>query len=220
MNMDQYLLTAAEKVEQQLDGEIERLENLDADDLAAIRKNRIEEMKRGAQQKVEWEKNGHGVYSELKDEKEFFEACKKSQQAVVHFYRNSTMRCKIVDKHLEDIARNHLECKFMKIDAERSQFLVERLKIKVIPTIALIKNHQTCDYIVGFSDLGNSDDFNTEMLEWRIAKAGIITYKGDLNTPPEQYKKSHINKKQKDTKIIRGSGKRGDDSDEDDNDWW
>ncbi len=217
--MEDYLLTAAQKVEQQLDQEIDRLENLDADDLAAIRRNRMEEMKRGAQQKLEWEKNGHGVYSELKDEKEFFEASKKSQQAVVHFYRNSTMRCKIVDKHMEILARQHLECKFMKIDAERSQFLVDRLKIKVIPTIALIKNHQTCDYIVGFADLGNSDDFNTEMLEWRIAKAGIITYKGDLNTPPDQDKKSHINKKAKDGKIIRGSGKRNEGSDEEDNDW-
>ena len=85
---------------------------------------------------------GHGEYSELKDEKEFFDATKKSTNAVVHFYRSSTFRCKILDKHLETLAKQHMECKFLKIDAERSQFLVERLKIKTIPTIALIKNHQ------------------------------------------------------------------------------
>lgn len=210
--MEDYLLQAAGHVEAQLDNEIERLEQLDTDDLARIRQNRIEEMKRAAVQKVEWEKAGHGSYSELKDEKEFFEATKKSNQAVVHFYRDSTFRCKIVDKHMEKLARQHVECKFMKIDAERSKFLVERLKIKIIPTIALIKNHQTCDYIVGFQDLGNTDDFTTEMLEWRIARANVINYNGDLSVPPAQETKKHVNKKQK--SIIRGVQK--DESDEDD----
>jgi len=213
--MDNQILAVADRVEEQLDDEIERLNNLEEDDLDRIRKNRIEEMKRGAIQKVEWEKNGHGSYSELKDEKEFFEATKKSTNAVVHFYRDSTFRCKIVDQHMEKLARQHIECKFMKIDAERSKFLVERLKIKIIPTIALIKNHQTCDYIVGFQDLGNTDDFSTEMLEWRIARANVLTYNGDLSVPPAQSSKKHINKKSK--PIIRGMKANG--SDDEDNDW-
>lgn len=213
--MDDYLLQAASHVEKQLDSEIERLENLDETDLEQIRKNRIEEMKKAVQLKNEWDRNGHGTYSELKDEKEFFEATKKSQNAVVHFYRDATFRCKIVDKHMEALAKQHKECKFMKIDAERSKFLVDRLKIKVIPTVALIKNHQTCDYIVGFQDLGNTDDFSTEMLEWRIAQAKVLNYNGDLTTPPTQETKKHINKKAK--SIIRGVQKN--ESDEDENDW-
>ena len=148
-------------------------------------------------------------------EKEFFEASKKSKNVVVHFYRDSTFRCKIVDKHMEVLARTHMECRFLKIDAERSKFLVDRLKIKIIPTIALIKDGKTIDYIVGFQDLGNTDDFDTEMLEWRIARANVIEYSGDLLNPPAQTKKKHINTKTK--SIIRGA--RSNDSDEDDNDW-
>ena len=53
------------------------------------------------------------------------------------------------------------------------------------------------------------------MLEWRIAKANVITYNGDLSKPPDQQRKKHINQKTK--SIIRGAGKV--DSDEDDNDW-
>ncbi len=56
--MDQVILQQAANVEAQLDDEINRLENLDGDDLARIRQNRIEEMKRGAAQKLEWEKQG------------------------------------------------------------------------------------------------------------------------------------------------------------------
>ncbi len=169
-------------------------------------------MKNSQLQKVEWEKNGHGIYSEVSDEKEFFDVSKKSKCVVCHFYRDSTFRCKIVDKHLDELARKHMECKFIKINAERSQFLTERLKIKIIPTIALIKDSKTIDYIVGFTDLGNTDDFDTEMLEWRIARADIIEYNGDLLNPPQNIKKNHINKKNK--PIIRENNKQ--ESDEDD----
>ena len=43
-----------------------------------------------------------------------------------------------------------MECRFVKINAEKAQFLTERLKIKVIPTIALIRDNKPIDYIVGF----------------------------------------------------------------------
>lgn len=116
---------------------------------------------------------------------------------------------------MEELARNHMETRFVKIDAEKAKFLTDRLKIKVIPTIALIKDSKTIDYIVGFSDLGNTDDFDTEMLEWRIARADVIEYNGDLLNPPSSTRKKHISTKVK--AIIRGS--KNDDSDEDGNDW-
>lgn len=66
---------------------------------------------------------GHGEYTELYDEKEFFEATKKSENVVCHFYRDQFMRCKIVDKHLEILARKHIETKFCKINVEKAPFL-------------------------------------------------------------------------------------------------
>ncbi len=190
----------------------DRLDNINDSEIEQIRKKRIEAIKNSQLQKIDWEKNGHGKYSELADEKEFFEACKKSKNVACHFYRESTFRCKIVDKHMEELARNHMECRFLKIDAERSKFLTDRLKIKVIPTIALIKESKTIDYVVGFTDLGNTDDFDTEMLEWRIARADIIEYNGDLLNPPTNTKKKHINTKSK--SIIRGSRNNESDDDE------
>jgi hypothetical protein len=159
---------------------------------------------------------GHGSYSELADEKDFFECCKKSKHVICHFYRDSTFRCKIVDKHLEELARKHIESRFVKINAERSMFLTERLKIKTLPTIALIKDNKPIDYIVGFVDLGNTDDFNTEMLEWRIARADVIEYNGDLVNPPHMERKKHIKTK---TKPVIRSSKADENSDEENNDW-
>jgi len=117
---------------------------------------------------------------------------------------------------LEELARKHIESRFVKINAERSLFLTERLKIKTLPTIALIKDNKPIDYIVGFVDLGNTDDFNVEILEWRIARADVIEYNGDLMNPPQMERKKQIKTKVK--PIIRSS-KADENSDEEDNDW-
>uniref|UniRef100_A0A0K8TQ53 Thioredoxin domain-containing protein 9 n=1 Tax=Tabanus bromius TaxID=304241 RepID=A0A0K8TQ53_TABBR len=183
------VLIATKDLEKQIDAQMDRLDNLDADELRLLKEKRLQELKRENKQKAEWLANGHGTYTELADEKEFFEISKKSPDIVCHFYRNTSERCRIVDKHLNILANKHIEAKFCKVNAEKCPFLAERLRIKIIPTIALIKDRKTKDYIVGFTDLGNRDDFNTEMMEWRIAQSGAINYDGDLTTPPSLGKK-------------------------------
>lgn len=54
----------------------------------------------------------------------------------------------VVDKHLSILAKQHIETRFIKIQAEKSPFLAEKLKIVVLPTIALIKNAKVDDYVV------------------------------------------------------------------------
>ena len=49
-------------------------------------------MKKAAQQKEEYLKNGHGEYSEIPEEKEFFNVTKNSGNVVCHFYRDETFR--------------------------------------------------------------------------------------------------------------------------------
>ncbi|XP_012280492.1 thioredoxin domain-containing protein 9 [Orussus abietinus] len=210
--IQQKVLEAASQVEKQLDSELERLDNLDIDDIEKLREKRLKEMKKIQQQKQTWLSLGHGEYSEVPDEKEFFELSKKSKNIVCLFYKNDSPRCKIADMHLKILAKKHLEARFCKLDVERCPFLTERLRIRIIPTIALITDSQTKDYIVGFTDLGNCDDFSTEMLEWRIAQAGTISYTGDLMHPPEKNKKPWMSNASK-SKTIRGH-----DSDESDDD--
>ncbi|XP_017156979.1 thioredoxin domain-containing protein 9-like [Drosophila miranda] len=208
-SLENQLVNAAKMVEQQLDEQLVRLDNLDSDDLNVLREQRLRELKELNSKKQEWLKNGHGVYTELAGEKEFFEVSKNSANFVCHFYRDSTVRCRIVDMHLKILAAKHVEAKFCKVNAEKSSYLTQRLRIMVIPTIALVKDSKTKDYIVGFSDLGNCDDFSTEILEWRIARSGVIEYNGDLMQPPDVKRKPRMSQPQK---TIRG----GNDSDDDD----
>merc|ERR1719222_338310 len=106
-------------------------------------------LKKQQAKKQEWLSNGHGQYEEIPEEKEFFNVTKKSENVVCHFYKGDSFNCKVLDKHVET--------KFCKIDATKCPFLTDRLKIRVIPTMAVIKDGITKDYIIGFTDLGNTD---------------------------------------------------------------
>ena len=185
--LGEQLLNAAKIMEEQVDQEIKDLEKLDEDDLEAIRRRKlgkilyfpchylltslsmIDMMKKMQEKKQEWKAAGHGEYSEIPEEKEFFTVTKGSDKCVVHFYRDETFRCKILDKHFNILAKKHNETKFCKINAEKCPFLCDRLKIRVIPTVLMIKDQQTTGTMLGFTDLGNTDEFSTEMLEWRLA---------------------------------------------------
>ncbi|CAI4230732.1 unnamed protein product [Auanema sp. JU1783] len=169
------LLHAAKLVEEQIDQEMSRMENLDEDDLEAIRRRRMEQLKQAQKDKNEMLVIGHGKYEELADEKEFFKATDKSANLVALFYIPGNMRCKIVDKHFEKLCVKHTGTRFVKCNAEKFHFLTQRLNIRVIPTIAIVKDKQTIDYIRGFDDMGGIDEFKTEALENRLAKSGIIT---------------------------------------------
>ncbi|GFH16384.1 thioredoxin domain-containing protein [Haematococcus lacustris] len=123
------------------------------------------DMRKRQEKSKEWAAKGHGEYQEVQSEQEFFKAMK------------------VMDKHMAAIARKHLETKVVKINAEKSPFLTERLKIWMLPTLALIKNEKVEDYIVGFQDFGNTDDFETDVLEQRLAKSEMLDYEWPAQRP-------------------------------------
>ncbi|CAI8604851.1 unnamed protein product [Vicia faba] len=176
--IEKQVLTVAQAVEDKIDEEIAALERLDDDDLEALRERRLQQMKKMSEKRSRWISLGHGEYTEIPSEKDFFSVVKASERVVCHFFREN-WPCKVVDKHLSLLAKQHFETRFVKINAEKSPFLAERLKIIVLPTIALIKNTKVDDYVVGFDELGGTDDFSTEVLEERLAKAQVIFLEGE-----------------------------------------
>lgn len=101
----------------------------------------------------------------------------KRNRFLIKVFPLCSVRCKILDKHLAVLAKKHVETKFIKLDVEKAPFLTERLRIKIIPTLALLVDGKSKDYVVGFTDLGNTDEFSTEMLEWRLGCADVINYR-------------------------------------------
>eukprot|EP00933_Yihiella_yeosuensis_P053947 TRINITY_DN5226_c3_g1_i1.p1 TRINITY_DN5226_c3_g1~~TRINITY_DN5226_c3_g1_i1.p1 ORF type:complete len:215 (-),score=55.36 TRINITY_DN5226_c3_g1_i1:202-768(-) len=171
--LGEQLLEAAKDREDALDEELKRLDNMKEDDFEELRRKRLEKMKEGQKKRQEMIAIGHGEY-QLIEEKDFFDVAKKSEFVVVAFGRPSTWRSEIVDKHLKPLSQKHWGTRFVKLDAEKAPYLTERLRIWMLPSIVLCIKGHTEHTIVGFDELGDVDDFETEELEVLLAKWGVI----------------------------------------------
>lgn len=135
--LNQQLLAVANAMEEKLDQEMKELDELEDDEIERIREKRLQELKKKQDIRQEWLRNGHGKLNEINSDKDFFTEAKGAKKLVVHFYRNTTMRCKLLDEHLKKIANQHLETKFLKLDVDKCDWIVERLNIRVIPTLVV-----------------------------------------------------------------------------------
>lgn len=63
--LENQLFAAAQVIEQQLDQEFDRLDNLDTEDLKALREKRIQEMKKLNNKKQEWLRNVRTILSHV-----------------------------------------------------------------------------------------------------------------------------------------------------------
>ncbi|KAK2080214.1 hypothetical protein QBZ16_000067 [Prototheca wickerhamii] len=190
--IEQQLLRAAQEMEDALDAQIHALGNMDDDDL---------EMQ---QKKAEWLARGHGEVEDV-EEKEFFKCAKAEERMVAHFYRASEP-CRIMDMHLQRLAASHLETKFIRLNAEKSPFLTDRLKIWMLPTLAVVQSGKVTEYVVGFDDLGGAADFDTATLEARLTVLGAIH---------EDRRPAPVATEQNVRSVRRGGPPRKTDSDED-----
>lgn len=93
--LEKQVLTVAKAVEDKLDDEIAALERLDDDDLEVLRERRLQQMKKMAEKRSRWIALGHGEYSEIPSEKDFFSVVKSSDRVVCHFYREN-WPCKVL----------------------------------------------------------------------------------------------------------------------------
>ena len=102
--------------------------DLDDDDevMRGLREQRMAQMKQERQELEENMAKGHGQYQEIVED-EFLPTVTKSPFTVVHWYHKDFERCKIIDHHLAQIAKQHVETKFCKIDAEKCPFFVAKL---------------------------------------------------------------------------------------------
>ena len=215
--VEQQLMSVAAKVEEQVDNEMHRLNNLDGEDIEKLRGDRIKQMKKAAEKRAEWIAKGHGEYREIYTEKEFFAEMKNERRMVCHFFRDN-WPCKVMDKHLQALTQKHIETKFVKINAEKAPFLVDRLKIWMLPTLAVVKNEKTTDYIVGFDELGGVDEFPTEVLAMRLGAAGAIEYKEGEEYGTAGYSNKAMlggNVREQRMSAIRKGGAARDEDDED-----
>jgi hypothetical protein len=74
--IEQAVTSIASRMEANLDAELNRLDNLNDEDLDTIRQQRLKDMRRRQEKTKEWLARGHGEYLDIDSEQDFFKTMK------------------------------------------------------------------------------------------------------------------------------------------------
>jgi thioredoxin-like negative regulator of GroEL len=91
----------------------------------------------------------------LQDDKELLKVTTTSARSVVAFTKTDFERCRIVDRHLEELAKRYPTTTFCRINVQSAPFCTEKLQIRVLPAIVCFVGGVEIARIVGFEKLGN-----------------------------------------------------------------
>ncbi|CAB9526647.1 Thioredoxin domain-containing protein 9 [Seminavis robusta] len=148
--------------------------------LEAIRQKRLLEMKQASVQHAENIAKGHGQYRTISQDEFLPECTGSSEWVAIHFFHKEFQKCLVMDHHLQRMARAHVTCKFLRIDAEKAPFFISKLNIRTLPTVIVFQHGKAVGRLVGFEGLVSvtekSDNFPTYKLQQWLATTGAIDF--------------------------------------------
>lgn len=163
------------------DDDDEWLNGDDDAELEAIRQRRLHEMRAMQAKTAQQRALGHGEVRTITQDEFLPECTGSSEWVAVHFFHSEFERCKIMDHHLQLIAPTQLNCKFLRMDADKAPFFVQKLNIKTLPTLMVFREGKAVDRLMGFEGLAPNpnepDKWHTKRLERWLAGTGAIEYK-------------------------------------------
>ncbi|KAM5489029.1 hypothetical protein MaudMau93_003754 [Microsporum audouinii] len=185
----------------------------------------------------------NSLYPTLPNDQSLLDFSTQIHRCVIHFFHPDFARCNIMDKHITTLAEAHNkrgkdDARFARVDVRNVPFIVEKLKIRVLPCVLGFIDGAVVERITGFEGLvdmnalmgkkgsgkGNSEDFKTSMLEFRLVQTGLLknaVLYGDDVDEDDDINDDEDNERTGKRKIIRTGKtmKRRGDAEEDDLDW-
>ena len=102
----------------------------------------------------------HGGYCEITED-EFFRVVLRtyggSDCAVIHFFHPKFSTCEKMDRLLSLTAPEMRSIRFVKINAEKSPFLTDKLGVTVLPCVVFFRDDNCIDRMVGWEECGSTD---------------------------------------------------------------
>ncbi len=178
------------------DEEFDTLLNDDNNELQALREARISQLKQEQSLRAQHFSLGHGSLRTITQDEFLPECTGYSKFVIVHYYHDDFERCKIMDYHLKIIAPEQLEAKFLRIDAAKTPFFVNKLRIQTLPALLVFENGKEIGRLTGFDGLAmdkkKPDEWHTGRLQEWIASVGAIQYEKPSREVEEECKRLGI----------------------------
>ncbi|PGG98073.1 hypothetical protein AJ80_09591, partial [Polytolypa hystricis UAMH7299] len=116
----------------------------------------------------------------LSDDQSLLDFTTQYPRCIIHFFHPDFSRCATMDKHLHALAAAHSnEVHFARIDVRNASFVVEKLKIQILPCVIGFVDGVGVERITGFEGLGDNGldaekGFSTAKLESRFLRKGLL----------------------------------------------
>ncbi|KAL3458018.1 thioredoxin-like protein [Aspergillus heterothallicus] len=166
------------------------------------------------------------LYPTIKSDQALLDFTTEIHRCVIHFAHPDFARCATMDEHIKALAVRHQDVRFARVDVRETPFVVEKLKIRVLPCVIGFLDGVGVERVVGFEGLGSrgsdgSDGFSTATLETRLLWKGILSQKkfktgNDAGSEDEEEEEDDSQRRRRG---IRTGNSRAVKDDEDDDDW-
>ena len=93
-----------------------------------------------------------GKLKKIKNSEEFENEIKSNAIVFADFYATWCMPCKMMSGIIDEIAKEHQEVKFIKIDVDQNTELAIKYNVMSIPTMIIFKNGNTSKTFIGVTD--------------------------------------------------------------------
>ncbi|KAE8348945.1 thioredoxin-like protein [Aspergillus coremiiformis] len=171
------------------------------------------------------------LYPTLKSDQTLLDFTTETRRCVIHFAHPDFARCGTMDEHMRALATRHYEVRFARVDVRNTPFIVEKLKICVLPCVIGFKDGIAAERVVGFEGLAlggrdGTNSFSTATLEKRLLWKGVLV-QAKLKANNEDFDESDADvsgeedgsgRRTHDRRSIR-HGRVGYNRDDDDDDW-
>lgn len=163
------------------DGTVERMKGtpeydklvpkMGENDIDALRKLRLAQLKGAAQLKEKYREMGHGAYTKLEDESEFLLALPKHPRLVCAICKAGSVDAELLHNHMRNLAAVHLEAKFCWLDAENAPTMMQLVDFARLPALLLAGAGKIVHQLYGVDR-----SFTTEGVAYELSKHGLVDF--------------------------------------------
>lgn len=174
------------------------LAELEQEDDSAYRAARLQQLSTEINSR---KANGNGLapshatdnsYITIRSDSEFLELTTQAPTAMVHLFHADFTRCRVMDLAMQELARRHGDSvgigatRFARLDVSEAEFVVKKLKVRVLPCVLGFKEGIVVERVTGFEGLGSGmgreesiggglDGFDLGLLEERMVKKEVLS---------------------------------------------
>ncbi|KAL5365479.1 putative NTP binding protein [Aspergillus floccosus] len=169
------------------------------------------------------------AYPTLNSDQALLDLTTETKRCVVHFAHPDFARCATMDEHMQQLAAQHYDVRFARVDVRNTPFVVEKLKIRVLPCVIGFKDGIAVERVLGFEGLASGgrdgmDAISTATLEKRLLYKGILMQArlkaGDDGSDVSDAESDEGGRSRGQGRAIRsGNARYNRDNEDDDDDW-